>query len=339
MPLSGQSANPEPGPGTFPPRARVVVLQGSRMHRRLNLQPGKGQHMRIGRIILGLLVIGAAGAWYLTSPKPLSDADVAGVTGDATRGALVFHAAGCASCHMADKAVGEAQLVLSGGQRFATAFGTFVAPNISPDPEHGIGGWTLAAFASAVQRGVSPEGQHYYPAFPYAAYGRATLQDVADLKAYMDDLPASPDPTQPHEVGFPFNIRASLGGWKFLFAGGDWALPGNLTPTEARGRYIGEALAHCGECHTPRNALGGLDRARWLGGAPNPSGQGTIPNITPGKLTWSEAEILEYLTTGFTPEYDSVGGEMVHVVENLAKLPAGDRQAIAAYLKRVPAVE
>ncbi len=294
--------------------------------------------MRIGRIFVALLVTGVAVAWYVTAPNPLSDADVAGVTGDATRGALVYHAAGCASCHMADKAQGDAQRVLSGGQRFATAFGTFVAPNISPDPDHGIGGWTLAQFASAVQRGVSPEGPHLYPALPYVAYARATLQDMADLKAYIDTLPPSPIPSLPHEVGFPFNIRAVLGGWKLLFTGGDWAVPGNLTPTEARGRYIAEALAHCGECHTPRNALGGLDRARWLGGAPNPSGKGTIPNITPAKLTWSEAEILEYLTTGFTPDYDVVGGQMAHVVENMGKLPAGDRQAVAAYLKRVPGV-
>lgn len=294
--------------------------------------------MRIGRVIAGLLVVGGAAGWFLTAPNPMSDADVAGVSGNAGRGEIVFHAAGCASCHMAEGAKGAAQLVLSGGQRFATAFGTFIAPNISPDPTHGIGGWTRAEFASAVQRGVSPEGQHLYPAFPYAAYARATLQDVADLKAFMDTLPPSSEPSKPHEVGFPFNIRATLGGWKFLFAGGDWAVPGNLTPTEARGRYIAEALAHCGECHTPRNALGGLDRSRWLGGAPNPSGQGNIPNITPGKLSWSEAEILEYLTTGFTPEYDTVGGQMAHVVENMAKLPAGDRQAVAAYLKRVAAV-
>ena len=295
--------------------------------------------MRIGRIILGLLVAGGAAAWFLTAPNPLSDADVAGVTGDAARGAAVFDAAGCASCHKAEGAKGEAQGVLSGGQRFATSFGTFIAPNISPDPTDGIGGWTLAEFASAVQRGVSPEGQHLYPALPYVAYARATLQDVADLKAFMDTLPPSPTPSQPHEVGFPFNIRAVLGGWKLLFAGGDWAVPGNLTPTEARGRYIAEALAHCGECHTPRTALGGLDRARWLGGAPNPSGKGTIPNITPARLKWSEAEILEYLTTGFTPDYDVVGGLMAEVVENMSKLPAADRQAVAAYLKRVPPVE
>ena len=106
-----------------------------------------------------------------------------------------------------------------------------------------------------------------------------------------------------------------------------------------RGQYMVDVLGHCGECHTPRNALGGLDTARWLGGAPDPSGKGTIPNITPAKLSWSEDEIVEYLTSGFTPEYDSVGGHMAHVVENMAKLPESDRRAIAAYLKIVSAVE
>jgi mono/diheme cytochrome c family protein len=131
----------------------------------------------------------------------------------------------------------------------------------------------------------------------------------------------------------------ALGGWKLLFSGGDWAVPGNLTPTEARGRYLVEALGHCGECHTPRNALGGPDRARWLAGAPTADGKGKVPNITPAALAWSETEIVEYLTTGFTPEYDVVGGHMAHVVENLARLPAPDRQAIAAYLKRVAPVQ
>lgn len=294
--------------------------------------------MRIWRIILGLAVVGGLGGWFLAAPRPLSETDVAGVTGDAARGALVFAAAGCASCHTAPDAQGEAKLVLVGGQRFATAFGTFIAPNISPDPEHGIGGWTLAQFASAVQRGVSPEGQHYYPAFPYSAYAKASLQDIADIQAYMATLPPAPIPSQPHEVGFPFNIRASLGGWKLLFAGKAWVVDGDLSAAEARGRYIVEALAHCGECHTPRNPLGGLQRASWLAGAPNPSGQGRIPNITPGALTWSEEEIVEYLTSGFTPEYDSAGGHMALVVENMAKLPESDRQAVAAYLKRVPPV-
>ncbi|MEH7826940.1 cytochrome c [Gemmobacter denitrificans] len=282
--------------------------------------------------VLGLLAAGIG--WYLTAPQPLPAAATAGLTGDAAKGEQVFWAAGCASCHMAPGATGAAQLVLAGGQAFPSPFGTFLAPNISPS-DQGIGGWTLAEFANAVTRGVSPDGAHYYPVFPYASYSRMELQDLADLKAFMDGLPADATPSQPHQVGFPFNIRRSLGGWKLLFLNEDWVVGGDLTPAEARGRYIAEALAHCGECHTPRNLLGGMDRSRWLTGGPNPAGEGTIPNITPGKLSWSEAEIVEYLTTGFTPEYDSVGGHMAHVVENMARLPESDRQAVAAYLKAI----
>jgi mono/diheme cytochrome c family protein len=285
-----------------------------------------------------LVVIGGAVFWVITSPKTLAPAQTAGLTGDAVQGEAVFWAAGCASCHMADGAKDEAQLVLSGGQRFASPFGTFLAPNISPDPTQGIGGWSLADFANAVTQGVSPEGAHYYPAFPYNAYNKMDLADLADLKAFMDTLPPSTTPSQPHEVGFPFNIRRSLGGWKFLFENKDWVIAGDLTPEETRGRYLTEALAHCGECHTPRNALGGLQRDKWLAGAADPSGKGRIPNITPGKLDWSTDDIATYLTSGFTPEYDSVGGHMAHVVENMARLPESDRAAVAAYLKRVPAI-
>ena len=285
-----------------------------------------------------LAVFGGAVFWLITMPKTLSPDQTAGLTGDATQGEQVFWAAGCASCHMADGAKGEAELVLSGGQRFASPFGTFLAPNISPDPSQGIGGWSLAAFANAVTKGVSPQGTHYYPAFPYNAYNKMQMQDLANLKAFMDTLPPSSQASQPHEVGFPFNIRRSLGGWKFLFESTDWAITGDLAEAETRGRYLAEALAHCGECHTPRNALGGLQRGKWLAGAADPSGKGRIPNITPGKLDWAEDEITTYLTSGFTPEYDSVGGHMAHVVENMARLPESDRAAIAAYLKRVPAI-
>jgi mono/diheme cytochrome c family protein len=133
-----------------------------------------------------------------------------------------------------------------------------------------------------------------------------------------------------------------LGGWKLLFgsSAGDWVVNDpNMTEQDLQGRYLVEALAHCGECHTPRNALGGMETAKWLGGAPNPSGNGTIPNITPGTLTWSEEDIAYYLESGFTPEYDSVGGHMAHVVDNFAALDASDREAVASYLKRVAPVE
>jgi len=286
----------------------------------------------------GLVAVGLAGFFWVTQPRLTHVTDVAGLTGDAAAGKAVFWAAGCASCHKAPGARGEAELVLAGGQAFASDFGTFIAPNISTDPLQGIGDWTLADLTAAVMDGVSPAGAHYYPALPYNAYNKMAPQDMADLKAFLDTLPADATPSQPHRVGFPFNIRRLLGGWKLLFVRQDWVLAETSTPEIARGRTLAEALAHCGECHTPRNALGGLDRSRWLAGAPNPDGKGTIPNITPGKLTWTEAEIVEYLTSGFTPDFDSVGGQMVDVVENLARLPDSDRAAVAAYLKAVPAV-
>ncbi len=295
--------------------------------------------MRIMRWLVVVGLIGAGGLWLLARPAPLAASAVAGLAGDVVHGEAVFWAAGCGSCHMAAGAKGAAQLVLSGGQRFPSDFGTFVAPNISQDPTHGIGGWSLLDLTNALTRGVSPEGEHYYPALPYASYAKMQMQDVADLHAYLQTLPADATPSQPHEMSFPFSRREAVGVWKLLFLDDDWALPGNLTPTADRGRYIAEALAHCGECHTPRTLLGGLDTARWLAGAPNPSGEGRIPNITPAKLTWAVADIVQYLTTGFTPDYDSVGGLMTHVVENMARLPDADRQAVAEYLKAVAAAE
>jgi mono/diheme cytochrome c family protein len=254
---------------------------------------------------------------------------------DPENGALVFTAAGCASCHAAPEI--EDKLVLAGGYSFASDFGTFYAPNISPGAQ-GIGGWSLAEFTRAVTMGVSPQGKHYYPAFPYTSYVHMTDNDVADLFAYMQDLPVSDTQSRPHDVGFPFNIRRGLGLWKQLNMSDAYVLGGPRPEPVERGRYLVEALAHCGECHTPRDAIGGLDRAAWLSGAPNPSGKGRIPNITPGALDWSEADLVYYFESGLTPDYDSVGGSMAPVVANLAKLPASDRAAIAAYLKDVPAI-
>ncbi|RVV99855.1 c-type cytochrome [Mesobaculum littorinae] len=306
--------------------------------------------------LLLLICLGAAAFWWLTRPRPLAADAIAGLQGDAEAGALVFAAGGCASCHTAPGAEGSADdatagtaaaedspivqsgPVLAGGQAFATEFGTFYAPNISSDPEAGIGDWTDIQIVNAVTRGVSPEGQHYYPAFPYAVYGHADLEDIVDLVAYLRTLPAAQTEVPPHDVGFPFSLRRGLGLWKRAFIPTDWVVAGDLSPQAARGRYLAEALAHCGECHTPRNAAGGLVTAEWLGGAENPDGPGRIPNITPGGLDWSEADIAEYLTSGFTPEYDTAGGQMAEVIENLSALPQEDRDALAAYLKAVPPV-
>ena len=295
--------------------------------------------MRRALLARGLLaLLGAGAAGVLTAPDPRPASALEGVTGDAGRGRVLFAAAGCASCHTAPESEASEAPLLTGGRRFATQFGTFVAPNISPSPQ-GIGEWSDYDVVNAIMRGVSPDGRHYYPAFPYNAYSKANVQDVADIVAHLRTLPPSDAESLPHEVPFPFSLRRALGGWKLLFLNDDWVLRGELTPEQEHGRYLVEALGHCGECHTPRNALGGLRTDAWLSGAPDPAGKGRIPNITPAGLDWSESDIVAMLETGFTPEFDGVAGEMREVVRNTSQLSDEDRAAIAAYLKAVPPVE
>lgn len=293
--------------------------------------------LRVLALLVILGVVGLAGFWVFTMPRQLPADTFVDLEGDPEQGETVFWAAGCASCHSAPDAQEEDRLVLAGGRAFLSDFGTFHAPNISPS-DAGIAGWTLDDFGNAMMRGVSPSGTHYYPAFPFTSYVRAAPQDVADLFAFMQTLPPSDVEDVDHDVGFPFSIRRTLGGWKLLFFREDWVMQ-DLPEDLARGRYLVEALGHCAECHTPRNALGGLDKTRWLGGAPSPDGKGSIPNITPGALDWSEADIAAYLKTGFTPDFDSAGGEMAEVVQNMSHLSDADVAAIAAYLKAVPKVQ
>ena len=287
--------------------------------------------------LLGLAALVAAGL-IVTWPATTSPEEISGIEPDLDRGAQVFAVAGCASCHAADEAEGEARRILTGGHRLVTPFGTFVAPNISQDVDHGIGAWTRAEVVSAIMHGTSPDGRHYYPAFPYAAYGKADLVDIVSLAAYLETLPADATPSEPHDLKFPANIRAGVGLWKLVNVTRDWvvSVPQD-DPKLLRGRYLAEALGHCGECHTPRTLMQGLDVTRWFAGAPNPSGRGSIPNISPSRLDWSHDDIVAYLTTGFTPDFDVVGGTMTAVVAELKTLPAEDIDALAAYLKSVPA--
>jgi len=255
-------------------------------------------------------------------------------------GERVFSEGGCSSCHAAPGAGDDGRLVLAGGAPLASPFGTFHAPNISPHPEAGIGGWSLHEFGDAMLRGVGRQGEHLYPSFPYASYARMTPSDINDLFGYLKTLPASANVAPAHELPFPFDQRALLGGWKFLYLNDDPRVAiANADAKVERGQYLVEGPGHCGECHTPRDALGGLKADLWLAGGPNPEGgPGRVPNITPGGLDgWSESDIAYYLESGFTPDYDSVGGSMTAVQKNMARLPAEDRDAIAAYLKAIPA--
>lgn len=290
--------------------------------------------------LAGLAAVGAAGAWLLTAPVRLDAAAAALGPGDAARGARIFHVGGCASCHAAKGAKGDARLRLGGGAVLATQFGDFQPPNISPGGD-GIGGWSLTDFDNAMRRGVSPDGRHYYPAFPYTSYARMRPGDVADLFAFLKSLPAVAGKPAEGQIAFPFNIRRGIGLWKRLYldAAPVVALPAGAPQAARDGQYLVEGPGHCSECHTPRDGFGGLDRARWLQGAPDPEGKGKVPGITSARLKWSAAEIAEYLKTGFTPDYDSVGGTMVEVQANMAQLTDADRAAIGAYLKSVPPAE
>jgi mono/diheme cytochrome c family protein len=193
---------------------------------------------------------------------------------------------------------------------------------------------------NAVMRGVAPDGSHYYPAFPYRAYQRMAVADVLDLKAYMDTLPAVAEPSPGHDLPPLFNIRRGVGLWKRLYMD---APPPEVPPDAdevlRRGAYLVNGPGHCGECHTPRDWLGGPDMERAFSGGPAPEGDGTIPNITPhedGIGDWSVNDIKTALRTGLLPEYESFGGSMVAVQENMAELPESDREAIARYLKSLP---
>lgn len=292
---------------------------------------------RFIRFIFALAILAAGAGWFMTIPKTVSEDQIAGMTGDAAAGETIFNAAGCASCHSAEEARGEEKLVLTGGRRFPSDFGTFVAPNISSDPTHGVGNWSDLELITAIVEGTSPDGRHYYPAFPYPSYGKAELSDIVDLVAYLRTLPADATPSQPHDVGFPFTVRRGLGLWKLLYGDPDWVLTNPPTPEIERGRYLAEALAHCGDCHTPRNAIGGSLTDQWFEGAPVPgSTRGRFPNITPDELGWNAADLAYYLETGFTPDFDSAGGHMVDVIDNTAKLSQEDRAAIAAYVLAIP---
>ncbi|MBA8841594.1 cytochrome c [Ochrobactrum sp. RH2CCR150] len=292
-----------------------------------------------------VLVIGAAAFWILTTPQKVDSAVLASMNpGDAVKGEQIFWAGGCASCHAAPGAAGDARKVLAGGHELVSDFGTFIVPNISPS-EQGIGTWTIQDFANAMLKGVGKQGEHLYPSFPYTSYTRMKPQDVADLYAYMKTLPASDNVAAPHKLGFPFNIRRSLGFWKHLYLSDAPAVAiADASDLVKRGQYLTEALGHCGECHTPRNIIGSLQTGQWLAGAlsaetGSDGKKSVVPNITTGEGgigDWSEKDIAYALQSGFTPDFDSLGGSMTDVVSNMAHLTEADRNAIAAYLKAIP---
>ncbi len=264
---------------------------------------------------------------------------------DLENGQRIFSATGGCTCHTNYPGEGEDAPNLAGGRALETPFGVFFSTNITADRETGIGGWADADFIRAMREGLSPTGEHYFPVFPYPAFSGLEDKDLIDLRAYLASLPSVRRENKPPGAPFPFSIRATVLGWKLVNFN-----PKQLTPNAEksaawnRGRYLASAAAHCGECHTPRTLTGGLDDALALAGSKDgPEGQ-LAPNITPHEATgigsWSRADLVWYLETGFKPDGDDTQGLMSEVIEHgYANLPTKDLEAIAEYIQSLDGIE
>jgi mono/diheme cytochrome c family protein len=289
--------------------------------------------MRLLRwIILIVVIVGAGIGIYMLTPVSGPARDLT-LVGDATRGDYLIRLGGCVTCHT-DPQNEKAQL--AGGAGLPTPFGTFYPPNITSSKTAGIGNWTLAQFSKAMSDGEGPQG-HLYPAFPYDSYTLMSDQEIADLYAALMAAPAIDTPSRPHDVGFPFNIRLAMAGWKHLFFHPQ-RFVADPSKSEAwnRGKYIVFGPGHCVTCHSPRNALGGLEAGRELSGNPGGGPGGKAPSLLKPDLEKHEFTVeamIQTLTDGFTPGFDTLGGAMAEVIEDeTAHWTDADRAAVAEYL-------
>ena len=261
-------------------------------------------------------------------------AGIAGATmqGDEKRGHYLSKAGGCVGCHTADK---KGAIPFSGGRALKTPFGTFFGPNITPDPQAGIGRWAELDFIRAMRLGIRPDGAYYYPAFPYPSFTHIADADLRDLWAFLRTLPPSNQNGQTHDLRFPFGWRFPVTFWRWLFfTPGPLAADAGLSQEVNRGAYLIRALGHCGECHTPRNFFGAPQRDRFLGGGKGPDGK-RVPNLTPTRLKkWGDADLKNFLTTGVTPDGDVSAEAMGEVIRNTtSQLTGEDLAALIAYLR------
>lgn len=258
------------------------------------------------------------------------------------RGEYLFRAAGCGGCHTDEKNKGPA---LAGGAALKTGFGTFYAPNITPDPTHGIGRWSEADFIRALREGVSPAGEHYYPAFPYTSYTRLTDADLHALWSYLRRQQPVARVRTPHELPWYLRARPLMIVWKmFFFSPGQYAPRPDKDEIWNRGAYLAAPVVHCGECHTPRNFLGAPRHDKYFSGTRAGPEDSVVPNITPDKKTgigrWRKNEIAEYLDSGMTPDGDAAGDLMAEIIDrSTSVLTKSDREAIATYLLSLPPIE
>lgn len=254
------------------------------------------------------------------------------------RGRYLSGAAGCVSCHTDTENEG---LSFAGGHRLETPFGIFVVPNITPDTGTGIGDWSDNEFVAAVLHGESPSGGYYYPAFPYPSYAGMREQDALDIKAYLDSLKPVTNKTGEHELRWYLPGRWAMSVWQLIFSPWDFnPLPVDSSEAMQRGAYLVHHLSHCGECHTPRNALGALISGQELAGVPKQGEQAGSPNITNDKNTgigeWSATDLELFLDLGMLPDGDFAGSSMAAVIDHsTSQLTAEDRQAMVTFLRSI----
>nr|WP_242539086.1 cytochrome c [Trinickia acidisoli] len=262
------------------------------------------------------------------------DADTADLV---KRGEYLARAGDCIACHTADKS-----RPFAGGLPIGTPFGTLYTPNITPDPDTGIGRWTDADFVRAMQQGIGKGGEHLYPAFPYAEYTRVTERDVLAIRAYLNTLTPIRYTPPRNELSFPFNQRWLMFFWNlFNFHEGRFVPDPKQSPQWNRGAYLVEGLAHCEECHTPRNFMQGLKSSDRFSGEVQAGWHAF--NITPDKAggigNWSDDDVAHYLATGVVPGRANAAGPMGDVVENSTQyLTSDDLRSMAVYLRSVPPI-
>lgn len=274
----------------------------------------------------------AAPALSVAAPAVAEDAA-------ARRGEYIFRASGCLGCHTDFK---NKKPALAGGRAIETPFGTFYGPNITSDVIFGLGDWSEKDFIRALREGIAPDGSRYFPVFPYTSFNGMSDRDLGDLWAYIRTVPPIGLPNRAHEIDFPFGWRTLQRFWRWLYFTPRRFRPDpQQTKTWNRGAYLVRVLGHCGECHTERGLLGGLDQDQAMAGAQDGPEGSAAPNITPDRETgigeWSEDDIVFLFKTGVTPEGDVVGALMAEVVEHGTRhLRDEDLNAMAEYLLSMP---
>ncbi len=282
--------------------------------------------------VLALVVVGAGGAIYMLTPVRGAARDVT-LTGDVAHGEYLIRLGGCVTCHTDPK---QAEAVLAGGAGLATPFGTFYPPNITSSKRAGIGNWTLAQFARAMSDGEGPQG-HLYPAFPYDSYTLMSDQEIADLYAALMASEANDTPSRAHEVGFPFNIRLAMAGWKHLFFRPQrFEADASQSAEWNRGKYLVFGPGHCVTCHSPRNGLGGIEAGTELSGNPAGGPAGKTPPILKADLEkhqYTVDGVVQVLGENLTPGFDSLIGAMSDVIrDETSHWTEQDRRAAGVYL-------